>query len=137
MPLLDHLGITVDDIPRAIARWDPVLTALGMTRHDGDTGVSWYRDGECELILMPARAPGTGPHVHGRVGWQHLAFAVDAREEVDRMHGIAVAAGWNVVRDPKPYPRFTERYYASFLEDAAGIRIEFMFNPPKDATPVE
>ena len=34
MPLLDHLGITVDDLPRAVAQFDPVLTALGMERTD-------------------------------------------------------------------------------------------------------
>lgn len=131
MPLLDHLGITVDDLPRAVAQFDPVLTALGMERTDGDTGVAWYVDGETELILFPAREEGTGPHRHGTVGWQHLAFALESRDEVDRLHAIAVAAGWNPVRAPKTYPRFSERYYASFVEDANGIRIEFMFNPPK------
>jgi len=132
MPLLDHLGISVDDLPRAIAQFDPVLQALGCAREDGGNGVSWHREGESELILLPAREPGTGPHRHGRVGWQHLAFAVDSRAEVDRMHAIAVDAGWSVVRDPKEYPRFTDRYYASFLEDDNGIRIEFMHNPPRD-----
>jgi len=132
MPLLDHLGVTVDDVPRAVAQFDPVLTALGLVRHDGDGSVSWYREGETELILMPAREAGTGPHVHGRVGWQHRAFAVDSREEVDRMHAVALAAGWTPVREPKLYPRFTERYYASFLEDDNGIRIEFMHNPPRE-----
>ena len=37
------------------------------------------------------------------------------------------------MRDPKEYPRFTNRYYASFVEDDNGIRIEFMHNPPRDA----
>lgn len=132
MPLLDHLGITVDDVARGIEQFDPLMTALGLTRLDAETGVSWHREGESEIILMPARESGTGPHRHGRVGWQHLAFAVDSREEVDRLHGIAMAAGWTAVRDPKPYPRFTERYYASFVEDDNGIRIEFMYNPPRE-----
>lgn len=131
MPLFDHLGITVDELPRAVAQFDPVLTALGMERTDGDTGVAWYVDGETELILFPAREPGNVPHRHGSVGWQHLAFAVDSRDDVDRLHAIALAAGWRAVREPKPYPRFNERYYASFVEDDNGIRIEFMHNPPK------
>ncbi|WP_261165431.1 VOC family protein [Microbacterium sp. Marseille-Q6965] len=133
MPLFDHLGITVDDLPRATAQWDPVLTALGLERTDGDGAVAWYKDGETELILYAPREDGTGPHRHGRVGWQHLAFAVDSREEVERLHGIALEAGWTVVRDPKPYPRFSPRYYASFLEDDCGIRIEFMHNPPRES----
>ena len=132
MPLFDHIGISVDDLPRAIARFDPVMRSLGCTRQDADNGVSWYK-GEEELILFPAREPGSGPHRHGRVGWQHLAFAVDSREEVDRLHAIALDAGWTAVRDPKPYPRFNDRYYASFIEDDNGIRLEFMHNPPREA----
>lgn len=132
MPLLDHLGITVDDLPAAIAQWDPVLTALGLERSDAEASVAWYREGESELILFPAREPGTGPHRHGRVGWQHLSFDLASRDEVDRLHAIALAAGWTVVRDPQPFPRFNDRYYASFVEDANGIRIEFTFNPPRE-----
>ena len=133
MALVDHLGITVDDLPRSIAQFDPVLTALGYIRQDADNSVAWHTGDETELILMPARESGTGPHVHGRVGWQHLAFAVDSRAQVDELHAIALDAGWTVVRDPKEYPRFTDRYYASFLEDDNGIRIEFMHNPPRQA----
>lgn len=133
MPIFDHLGVTVDDVPRAATQFDPIMVALGLARTDGDGSVSWYAEGETEFILMPAREPGTGPHRHGRVGWQHLAFAVGSRDEVHRLHEIATDAGWTVVRAPKEYPRFTDRYYASFLEDDNGIRIEFMHNPPRES----
>jgi len=105
MPLLDHLGVTVDDLSRGITQCDPVMEALGFTRVDAETGVSWQRDDETELILFPAREADTGPHRHGHVGWQHLAFAVDSQTEVDRLHAIAVDAGWTVVREPKLYHR--------------------------------
>ncbi|KRC59293.1 hypothetical protein ASE14_16200 [Agromyces sp. Root81] len=131
MSLFDHLGISVDDLPRSIEQFDPVMQALGCTRQDADNGVSWYK-GEEELILFPAREAGSGPHRHGRVGFQHLAFPVDSRAEVDRLHDIAIGAGWTAVREPKPYPRFNERYYAAFVEEDNGIRLEFMHNPPKE-----
>jgi catechol 2,3-dioxygenase-like lactoylglutathione lyase family enzyme len=129
MTVFDHLGITIDDLPRAIAQFDPVMQALGFARQDADASVAWQREKEPELILFPAREPGTGPHRHGHVGWQHLAFDIDSPEEVDRLHAIALAAGWSAVREPKPYPRFNDRYYASFVEDENGIRLEFMYNP--------
>jgi catechol 2,3-dioxygenase-like lactoylglutathione lyase family enzyme len=129
MPLFDHLGVSVNDVPRAISRFDPVLSALGLERTDGDDGASWYAEGETEFIVRSAREPAGAVHRHGQVGWQHLAFALDSRAEVDRLHAIAVAAGWTVVREPKPYPRFNDRYYASFVEEDNGIRIEFMHNP--------
>jgi catechol 2,3-dioxygenase-like lactoylglutathione lyase family enzyme len=99
VPLFDHIGITVDDLPRSIAQFDPVMQALGCTRQDADNGVSWYL-GEEELILFAAREPGTGPHRHGRVGWQHLALPVDSRADVDRLHEIAVGAGGRQSADP-------------------------------------
>ncbi|KHK95652.1 hypothetical protein LK09_18415 [Microbacterium mangrovi] len=134
MALVDHLGMTVDDLTRAKEQFDPVLTALGYRiGSDDPAGIAWQNGTETELILLPAREEGTGPHVHGRVGWQHLAFDVPSPDEVDRLHAIAVDAGWTVVRAPKLYPRFNDRYYASFVEDDNGIRIEFMFNPPRDA----
>ncbi|MFF2272076.1 VOC family protein [Agromyces sp. NPDC058136] len=131
MPLFDHIGISVTDLPRSIAQFDPVMQALGCTRQDAENGVSWYL-GEEELILFPARESGNGPHRHGHVGWQHLAFPVTSRDEVDRLHAIAMDAGWTDVRAPKAYPRFNERYYAAFVEDDNGIRFEFMFNPPRE-----
>ena len=132
MPLFDHIGISVDDIERAIAEFDPVMTALGCEREDAAGSCSWWDGENVGLILFPARDAGTGPHVHGRVGWQHLAFRVASRAEVDRLHAVAVGAGWAAVREPKEYPRFTDRYYAAFLESSDGIRIEFMFNPPRE-----
>jgi catechol 2,3-dioxygenase-like lactoylglutathione lyase family enzyme len=130
MALFDHLAISVEDLTRSIAQFDPLMRALGCTRQDADASVSWYK-GEEELILFPAREAGSAPHRTGRVGWQHLAFAVGSREEVDRLHEIAMEAGWTAVREPKLYPRFNDRYYASFIEDDNGVRLEFMFNPPQ------
>ncbi|AZC12868.1 VOC family protein [Microbacterium sp. ABRD28] len=127
MPLFDHLSVSVNDVPRAIARFDPIFTALGLDRTDARDGASWYKDGETEFIVRLAREPGA--HRHGAVGWQHLALAVASREDVERLHAIATEAGWAVVRDPKPYPRFSDRYFASFVEDDNGIRVEFVYNP--------
>jgi catechol 2,3-dioxygenase-like lactoylglutathione lyase family enzyme len=130
MRLVDHIGISVADLGRAVAQFDPVLSALGYSCTVGDRCAFWEQPGQPDIILYPAREPVHGPHAHGRVGWQHLAFGLASRDDVHRLHEIAVAAGWSVVRDPKPYPRFTARYYASFMEDDNGIRIEFAYNPP-------
>ncbi|AZS36271.1 hypothetical protein CVS47_00872 [Microbacterium lemovicicum] len=132
MSLFDHIGISVRDLSRSVAQFDPVMSALGCTRQDADDSVSWYR-GEEELVLYPARKLSSVPHRTGRVGWQHLAFAMGSREEVDRLHAVAIEAGWTSVREPKPYPRFSDRYYASFVEDDNGVRIEFMYNPPQES----
>lgn len=38
-------------------------------------------------------------------------------------------------REPTLYPRFNERYCASVVEDANGLRFEFAHNPPREAPP--
>lgn len=135
MPLLDHLGLTVGDLDRAFAQWNPVLTALGCVSDGSELegGMAWSREDETELILYRAQDPGAEPHRHGRIGWQHLAFALDSRAEVERLHAIALGAGWTSVRDPKAFTRFSDRYYAAFVEDENGIRLEFVHNPPRES----
>lgn len=135
MPLFDHLGLTVADLDRAFAQWDPVLAALGCESEGSEMegGIAWSSEGETELILYRAPESTGEPHRIGRIGWQHLAFALDSRAEVERLHAIALGAGWTSVRDPKVFRRFSDRYYASFVEDDNGIRIEFVHNPPRPA----
>lgn len=134
MALLDHLGITVDDLERGRAQFHPVLTALGyQSGGANDHSISWNNGDETEIILY-TWDEDSAPHQHGRIGWQHIAFAVPTREHVDRLHAVAVDAGWTAVREPKEYPRYSERYYAAFVEDADGIRVEFMHNPPRETT---
>jgi catechol 2,3-dioxygenase-like lactoylglutathione lyase family enzyme len=128
--LFDHIGITVDDLPRSIAQFDPVMQARGSTRQDADNGVSWYL-GEEELILFAAREPGTGPHRHDRVGWQHLALPVDSRADVDRLHEIAVGAGGSQ-RTPA-VPALQRPLLRLLRQDDNGIRIEFMYNTPRES----
>ena len=60
---------------------------------------------------------------------RHLAYFVDSCDEVERPHEAALAAGWTAVREPKPYPRFAPDYFAVFVEEANGIRLEFAYCP--------
>jgi len=65
---------------------------------------------------MPRRAPSGSAAVRGVMRKTGRMALVD-----------------HLVREPKLYPRFNERYYASFVEDDNGIRLEFMHNPPRQS----
>ncbi|WP_298866051.1 VOC family protein [uncultured Microbacterium sp.] len=136
MALLDHLGISVLDLEQGRRQFHPVLTALGYTLGiEAPHGISWDNGDETEIIIFPIRDDAdASPHRHGEAGWQHLAFSVGSREEVDRLHRVAMDSGWTAARDPKLYPRFSARYYASFVEDSSGIRLEFVHNPPRESS---
>ena len=95
MALLDHLGVSVLDIEQGRRQFHPVLTALGYTLGiEAPNGISWDNGDETEIIIFPIRDEAdAAPHRHGEAGWQHLAFSVASREEVDRLHAIAMDAG--------------------------------------------
>lgn len=46
MTVFDHLGITIEDLDRSIAQFDPLMQALGFDRTDAVGSVAWYREGE-------------------------------------------------------------------------------------------
>ena len=53
MALLDHLGITVDDLERGRAQFHPVLMALGyVSGGEDDHSISWNNGDETELSLI-------------------------------------------------------------------------------------
>lgn len=132
MALLDHLCITVLDLERGRAQFHPVLDTLGYRSGYGDDhSCSWNKGDETELVLMAPREAVPQPHRHGRVGWQHLAFAMSSRgRRAPARRGAW--RGWTPVQPPKEYPRFSGRDDASFVEDGSGIRIECMHTPPRD-----
>ncbi len=135
MVVFHHLGITIASLDRGYEQFDPIMSALGFKGGRNDTCAWWHREGETELLLYPAREV-TEPHVHGRVGWQHLGLSARSRAEVEQLHQIALAAGWTEVRAPKPYPRFNPPgYYASFVESDEGIRVEFVHAPEDSVEP--
>jgi catechol 2,3-dioxygenase-like lactoylglutathione lyase family enzyme len=57
-------------------------------------------------------------------GLHHLAFAVESRADVDAIYAAAVAAGADVLHEPRVWPQYRSDYYATFFLDPDGFRIE-------------
>lgn len=55
-----------------------------------------------------------------------LAFAVESREEVDRLAEIVRAAGGINIEGPEDMP-YTRVYYAIYFEDPSGNRLEIYY----------
>lgn len=119
--LLDHVSITVSDLESAGVFYDAVLGALGHPR-------LWRR--EDRIRYGERGAPGETfvsivetPHALAG-GPRHWAFRAPERAAVDACHAAGLANGGSDDGAPGLRPDYHERYYASFLLDPDGNRIE-------------
>ena len=118
--MLGHLSFGVKDLVRAAAFYDAVLAPLGFVRvWDTAKGVGYGpQGGNDKLALFPVEtpvAPGAG---------FHLAFDAPDREAVDGFHAAALAAGGADLGAPGLRPRYGETYYAAFVRDPDGHKLE-------------
>ncbi|MFJ6199178.1 VOC family protein [Micromonospora sp. NPDC092111] len=125
---LHHLAITATDLAKSAQGYDAILGVLGYRRHiTADTICTWSGP-QPEILLYPAEGDDRTPHQHGRPGWQHAAFSVADRDTVHAAHQAAVDGGWTIVHPPQEYD-YTPGYFATFIEDPDGIRLEVAHIP--------
>lgn len=124
--MLDHISLSVTDLPRASAFYDAVLEPLGYVRvWTARTAVGYGPAGGGDKLALKesnARAqPGPGFHV---------AFTATSPLAVDAFHAAAMQAG--AVDDGAPglRPQYGAGYYAAFVEDLDGHAIEAVFHAP-------
>jgi len=124
--MLHHISLGVRDLARAGAFHDAVLGALGFRRvFEDDTAIGYGLVDDHDLLCLKLRAdaqpPGPG---------FHLAFSAATPAAVDAFHGAGLAAGGRCNGIPGPRPDYGDVYYAAFLIDPVGHRVEATFNPP-------
>ena len=117
-PVLDHLGIQVADVQRAAAFYDAVLPAVGGDRiMDFGEAIGYGRDGKPDFWI--GRATAT-PLQHEA----HVAFEAPDRAAVDAWFAAAVAAGAEVLHEPRVWPEYHPGYYGAFVRDPDGNNVE-------------
>lgn len=122
--MLHHLSIAVTDLDRAAIFYDAVLTALGYARvFTGDDAVGYGYAGQEDLLLLNRRPSVTIPGE----GF-HLAFAATGRDDVDRFHAAALNHGGRCNGPPGLRAHYGDHYYAAFVIDPDGYRIEAVIN---------
>jgi catechol 2,3-dioxygenase-like lactoylglutathione lyase family enzyme len=126
--VLDHISLGVRDLARAAAFYDAVLAPLDYVRlwandHAVGFGTRGAKDEPFALFGVPdaARAPGTGFHV---------ALTATSRSAVDAFHAAAMRAGGTDEGSPGLRERYGPGYYAAFVRDLDGYKIEAVFHEP-------
>jgi len=127
--MLDHVSITVSDLDRAAAFYDAVMAALGhpqVYRHE--TGIGYGRrngpedDGHSYISVF------VGDRV--LADRRHWAFRAPDRAAVKRFHAAALTHGGACDGPPGLRPDYHPHYYAAFVRDPDGNRIEAVCHRP-------
>jgi catechol 2,3-dioxygenase-like lactoylglutathione lyase family enzyme len=122
--MLGHLSFGVADLPRAIAFYDAALAPLGYVRVWNSPGQAGYGlpggGDKLALKLQPGPVVPPGPGFH-------LALTAPDPEAVDRFHAAALAAGGTDEGAPGPRLRYGATYYAAFVRDPDGHKLEAVF----------
>lgn len=125
--LLHHISLGVTDLKVMGDFYDAALAPLGQVRvWDGPHSIGYGLPGQGDQLLLnledgEVQAPGPG---------FHLAFSAASREAVDRFHAAALAHGGTDNGAPGLRPDYGPHYYAAFVIDPQGYRIEAVINQP-------
>jgi catechol 2,3-dioxygenase-like lactoylglutathione lyase family enzyme len=131
--LLGHISFGVQDLKRSTAFYDAVMQALGYVRvHTGQNAVGYgLRGTSADRLLLIAQTEPVLPPGKGF----HLAFIAPDRDGVDRFHQAALANGGTDEGAPGLRPNYGPDYYAAFVRDPDGYKLEAKHPPPPAGSP--
>jgi catechol 2,3-dioxygenase-like lactoylglutathione lyase family enzyme len=115
--MIDHVGFEVSDLRRSARFYDALLFALGARRMvESEHVVAYGINGPQVWIVVRGRAPGPG--------YGHLALHASGKAAVDAAYAAGLANGGADDGPPGQRPQYGRRYYAAYLRDPDGLRVE-------------
>ena len=118
--MIDHVSIGVRDIAAAKRFYDVVLKPLGYSCLSEGADSLGYGHNAVAFWINAAERPVPADDKSGL----HFCFAAPTRESVAAFHGAALRAGGRDNGRPGPRPDYGPEYYAAFIVDPDGYRIE-------------
>lgn len=124
--MLDHLAIQCADPAATIAFYDAVLPAVGAGRimAYGDSVVGYGVGMKPDFWVNPLAEGATPRPIH-------VAFAAPDRAAVRAFFAAAVAAGAEVLHEPRVWPEYHPNYYGAFVRDPEGNNVEAVCHLPE------
>jgi catechol 2,3-dioxygenase-like lactoylglutathione lyase family enzyme len=122
--MIDHVSIQCADVAASSAFYDTVLAPLGGRRVMEFGDVIGYGTEFPDFWL--------GPHNTGE-GFResHLAFQAADRGAVQEFFDAAVAAGAEVLHEPRVWPEYHPTYFGAFVRDPDGNNVEAVCHRPE------
>ncbi|MGV7213854.1 VOC family protein [Bradyrhizobium sp. UFLA05-112] len=123
--MIDHISVGVSDLGRSAKFYEATLGTLGLTRLVTRPGTVGFGKAYPEFWInyragMSPVAPGSGVHI---------CLRAKTTTDVDAFHAAALAAGGASDGAPGLRAHDRVRYYAAFVADPDGNRIEAVTFP--------
>jgi catechol 2,3-dioxygenase-like lactoylglutathione lyase family enzyme len=123
--MIDHISVGVSDLDRSAKFYEATLAALGLTRVVTRPRTVGFGKSYPEFWInlregMPRVAPESGVHI---------CLRARTTAEIDAFHAAALSAGGASDGAPGLRPHDRVRYYAAFVLDPDGNRIEAVTFP--------
>ena len=123
--MIDHVSVGVSDLDRAARFYETALAALGLARLVSRPATVGFGKSYPEFWInlrpgMTRVAPESGVHI---------CLRARTSEEVDAFHAAALSAGGRSDGAPGLRPHDRVSYYAAFVLDPDGNRIEAVTFP--------
>jgi catechol 2,3-dioxygenase-like lactoylglutathione lyase family enzyme len=123
--MIDHVSLAVSDLGRAVSFYERVLAPLGISRLVTRPAMVGFGKTYPELWInlrsgMQRLSPDNGAHI---------CLRAKSTADVDAFHAEALAAGATSESAPSLRPHDRVRYYAAFIIDRDGNRIEAVTFP--------
>ena len=117
--MLDHVGFDVADLDRSARFYDAVFFALGTRRaHQSPSAIAYGDNGPAFWIVQRGRLP--------QPGYGHVALRATGKAAVEAAHAAGLEHGGADDGPPGPRPHYGRRYFAAYLRDPDGLRVEIV-----------
>jgi len=130
--MIDHTGITVNDLARSKAFYTAALAPIGYqllmefpAAVTGHADVAGFGEPPKPDFWLGSGTPNQPP--------LHVAFRAANRQQVDAFHAAALAAGGRDNGAPGLRPHYHPDYYGAFVLDPDGHNIEVVCHQPNPA----
>ena len=125
--MIDHVSVGVSNLERSARFYETTLGPLGLSRlvtrpatiGFGRLYPEFWINFRADMALVP------------RTSGVHICLRAKSPAEVDAFHAAALSAGGQSDGAPGLRPHDRVRYYAAFIIDPDGNRIEAVTFPPE------
>lgn len=118
--MIDHVSVPVTDLAAATRFYEVVLGALGIAKLEARPATVGFGKKYSEFwINLRGETPALPENFGG-----HVCFRARSTELVDTFHAAALKEGGSSDGAPGLRPQHGDGYYAAFIRDPDGNRIE-------------